>query len=78
MPTREDSTMDDFDGDYGFDHFDSEPADIDEDGRDWADSDRGEDRWLDGSYEADDDPATCEHPDPLERFGWESDVTDCW
>lgn len=75
MLTREDSTMDDFDGDYGFDFDGSEPADLDEDGRDWADSDRGEDSWLDGSYEQDDDPATCEHPDPLEGFGMESDLT---
>jgi len=71
--------MDDFGDDYGFDYFDSEPADIDEDGREWADSDRGEDSWLDGSYEGDegdDDPATYEHPDPLEGCGMESDLTD--
>lgn len=73
MPTLEDNTMDDFDSDFAFDH-----DDINEDGREWADSDRGEDSWLDGSYEddeADDDPATCEHPDPLEGFGMESDMT---
>lgn len=64
MPTLEDNTMDDFDS--GFDH-----DDINEDGREWADSDRGEDSWLDGSYEeSDDDPATHEHPDPLEGFFW--------
>lgn len=32
-----------------------EPAELDEDGRKWADSDRGEDSWLDGSYEGDDE-----------------------